>query len=169
MSIPPVSSEAHSFRKHLSTQRYSCCDRRASDRASARQGAIVCRSRINNGSRYIDSQWRRGTARTEAPDRRPSRICVHLQPAVARCRPVTVDRQQRPASIHLTVTANHLAIVDDYLRDVRESLAELRANPALAKSGSAPMYGMAAKMPVRRLVARNVRKMIADMYKGATP
>jgi len=81
----------------------------------------------------------------------------------------TVDRQQRPASIHLTVTANHAAIVDDYLSDLRASLDELRANPALAKSGSAPMYGMAAKMPVRRLVARNVRKMIADMYKGATP
>jgi glutamate/tyrosine decarboxylase-like PLP-dependent enzyme len=76
----------------------------------------------------------------------------------------TVDRQQRPASIHLTVTANHAPIVDDYLRDLRESLAELRANPALAKSGSAPMYGMAAKMPIRRLVANNVRKMIAEMY-----
>jgi glutamate/tyrosine decarboxylase-like PLP-dependent enzyme len=82
----------------------------------------------------------------------------------------TVDRQQRPASIHLTVTANHLAIVGDYLRDLRESLAELRANPSLAKSGSAPMYGMAAKMPVRRLVARNVRKMIADLYaSGGAP
>lgn len=76
----------------------------------------------------------------------------------------TVDRQQRPASIHLTVTANHVPIVDEYLKDLRESLAELRANPALAKSGSAPMYGMAAKMPVRRLVASNVRKMIANMY-----
>lgn len=82
----------------------------------------------------------------------------------------TVDRQQRPASIHLTVTANHAPIVDDYLRDLRESLAELRANPALAKSGSAPMYGMAAKMPIRRLVAGNVRKMIANMYApGGTP
>lgn len=80
----------------------------------------------------------------------------------------TVDRQQRPASIHLTVTANHAPIVDDYLRDLRDSLAELRANPGLAKSGSAPMYGMAAKMPVRRLVANNVRKMIADMYSGAS-
>jgi sphinganine-1-phosphate aldolase len=76
----------------------------------------------------------------------------------------TVDRQQRPASIHLTVTANHAAIVDDYLADLRASLAELRADPSLAKSGSAPMYGMAAKMPVRRLVAANVRKMIAGMY-----
>lgn len=76
----------------------------------------------------------------------------------------TVDRQQRPASIHLTVTANHAAIVDDYLADLRAALDELRANPALAKSGTAPMYGMAAKMPVRRLVAANVRKMIANMY-----
>jgi glutamate/tyrosine decarboxylase-like PLP-dependent enzyme len=76
----------------------------------------------------------------------------------------TVDRQQRPASIHLTVTANHAAIVDHYLADLRAALAEVRANPALAKSGTAPMYGMAAKMPVRRLVAANVRKVIADLY-----
>jgi sphinganine-1-phosphate aldolase len=76
----------------------------------------------------------------------------------------TVDRQQRPASIHLTVTANHAGIVDEYLTDLRASLAEVRANPALAKSGTAPMYGMAAKLPVRRLVAANVRKVIADLY-----
>ncbi|HEY5948499.1 MAG TPA: aminotransferase class V-fold PLP-dependent enzyme, partial [Kofleriaceae bacterium] len=76
----------------------------------------------------------------------------------------TVDRQQRPASIHLTVTANHAAIVDEYLADLRAALAEVRADPSLAKSGTAPMYGMAAKMPVRRLVAANVRKVIADLY-----
>ncbi len=80
----------------------------------------------------------------------------------------TVDRQQRPASIHLTVTANHAGIVDEYLADLRAALAEVRANPSLAKSGTAPMYGMAAKMPVRRLVAANVRKVIADMYAGGS-
>jgi len=76
----------------------------------------------------------------------------------------SVDRQHRPSSIHLTVTANHAPIVERYLTDVRECLAEVRANPALAKSGSAPMYGMAAKLPVRGLVARQVRKVIAEMY-----
>lgn len=82
----------------------------------------------------------------------------------------TVDRQQRPASIHLTVTANHAAIVDAYLADLRAALAEVRADPSLAKSGTAPMYGMAAKLPVRRLVAANVRKLIADLYApGAAP
>lgn len=85
----------------------------------------------------------------------------------------TVDRQQRPASIHLTVTANHAAIVDDYLADLRAALAEVKADPSLAKSGTAPMYGMASKMPIRRLVASNVRKVIANMYapgqNGAVP
>jgi glutamate/tyrosine decarboxylase-like PLP-dependent enzyme len=76
----------------------------------------------------------------------------------------TVDRQHRPASIHLTVTANHASIVDEYIADLRAALAEVRADPTLAKSGTAPMYGLAAKMPVRRLVAANVRKVIANMY-----
>jgi glutamate/tyrosine decarboxylase-like PLP-dependent enzyme len=76
----------------------------------------------------------------------------------------TIDRQHRPASIHLTVTANHAQIVDDYLRDLRDAVGEVKANPDLAKSGTAPMYGMAAKLPVRRLVAHNVRKIIANMY-----
>ncbi|MCX5745228.1 MAG: aminotransferase class V-fold PLP-dependent enzyme [Proteobacteria bacterium] len=76
----------------------------------------------------------------------------------------TIDRQHRPATIHLTVTANHAGIVDPYLADLRASLDEVRRDPRLAKSGSAPMYGMAAKMPVRGLVARKVRGLIADMY-----
>jgi hypothetical protein len=77
----------------------------------------------------------------------------------------SVDRQHRPSSIHLTVTANHAPVIDRYLADLRECLAEVRANPSLSKSGSAPMYGMAARLPVRRLVAGQVRKVIAEMYK----
>jgi glutamate/tyrosine decarboxylase-like PLP-dependent enzyme len=79
----------------------------------------------------------------------------------------SVDRQHRPTSVHLTVTANHAPIVDEYLADLRASVGEVRANPALAKSGSAPMYGMAAKLPLRRLVAKNVRKMIAELYSSS--
>jgi len=77
----------------------------------------------------------------------------------------SVDRQHRPSSIHLTVTANHAPIVERYLADVRACVDEVRANPSLSKSGTAPMYGMAAKLPIRRLVAGQVRKVIAEMYK----
>ena len=79
----------------------------------------------------------------------------------------TCDRQHRPASLHLTVTANHGPIVDDYLRDLAASVEEVRKDPSLAKAGSAPMYGMAGRMPVRRLVASQVRKVFANMYTGA--
>jgi sphinganine-1-phosphate aldolase len=81
----------------------------------------------------------------------------------------TVDRQHRPASIHLTVTANHAPIVDDYLADLAAAVADVRREPALARSGTAPMYGMAARLPVRRLVASRVRKLIAELHAQRTP
>lgn len=80
----------------------------------------------------------------------------------------TMDRMHRPAAIHLTVTANHAQVVDEYLADLAASVAEVKRDPKLAKSGSAPMYGMAGKLPLRGLVASRVRKMIADMYGGAS-
>jgi glutamate/tyrosine decarboxylase-like PLP-dependent enzyme len=76
----------------------------------------------------------------------------------------SVDRQMKPASIHLTVTANHAAIVDDYLAELRGAIADVRANPKLAREGTAPMYGMVAKVPLRRLVASKVRDTVARMY-----
>ena len=78
----------------------------------------------------------------------------------------TMDRMHRPAAIHLTVTANHAGIVDEYLADLAAAVADVRRDPSLAKSGSAPMYGMAAKLPLRGLVASRVRKVIADLYSG---
>ncbi len=76
----------------------------------------------------------------------------------------SVDRQHRPSSIHLTVTQNHAPIVERYLADLRACVEEVRANPGLAKRGQAPMYGMAAKLPLRGLVASQIRKVISDMY-----
>ena len=78
----------------------------------------------------------------------------------------TTDRMHRPAAMHLTVTANHAAIVDDYLADLAAAAAEVARDPGLAKRGTAPMYGMAGTLPLRRLVASRVRAMFADMYAG---
>ncbi|HSK01846.1 MAG TPA: aminotransferase class V-fold PLP-dependent enzyme [Kofleriaceae bacterium] len=78
----------------------------------------------------------------------------------------TVDRQHRPASIHLTVTANHGPIVDIYLADLAAAVDEVRRDPGLSRSGTAPMYGMAGRLPLRSLVASRVRKVFADLYTG---
>ena len=76
----------------------------------------------------------------------------------------TMDRQQRPASVHLTVTANHEGTVSLYLDDLRSSVAEVRSNPSLSASGNAPMYGMMAKAPLRGFVGQSVRKVMEAMY-----
>lgn len=76
----------------------------------------------------------------------------------------SVDRQQMPPSLHLTVTANHQGVVDDYLRDVAAAIAFCRAHPELKSSGNAAMYGMMAKLPVRMLVKDAVLKVMEQMY-----
>ncbi|MFO0726220.1 MAG: aminotransferase class V-fold PLP-dependent enzyme [Myxococcota bacterium] len=76
----------------------------------------------------------------------------------------TVDRQQRPASVHLTVTANHAPVIDRYVADLRAAIDEVKRDPSLEKSGSAPMYGMMAKIPMRGMVAGSVRKVMEAMY-----
>jgi sphinganine-1-phosphate aldolase len=75
----------------------------------------------------------------------------------------TVDRMHRPSAIHLTVTAAHAPIIERYLADLTDAAAEVRADPSLAREGKAAMYGMAAKLPLRGLVARNVRALIAEL------
>jgi sphinganine-1-phosphate aldolase len=76
----------------------------------------------------------------------------------------SIDRMQHPAAIHLTCTANHAAIVDEYLADVHAAVDEVLRNPALGRSGTAPMYGMIGKLPLRGMVAQQVTKMMEQMY-----
>lgn len=76
----------------------------------------------------------------------------------------SIDRQQNPASIHCTVTSNHDTVIDDYLRDVREATAYVRANPNIAASGNAAMYGMMAKVPFRALVKKSVLGVMESLY-----
>jgi len=75
-----------------------------------------------------------------------------------------VDRQQNPASIHCTCNANNAAIVDEYLEDLADAVAKVKADPSLRTQGEAAMYGLMAKVPVRGLVETTVRKVMEQMY-----
>ena len=76
----------------------------------------------------------------------------------------SVDRQHRPACIHCTVNAANAPVVQDYLADLREAVAHVRAHPELRAEGEAAMYGMMAKVPLRRVVAASVRDVLGGMY-----
>ena len=47
----------------------------------------------------------------------------------------------------------------------------MRRDPGLSRAGTAPMYGMAGRLPLRSLVASRVRKVFADLYtrRGGAP
>ena len=74
------------------------------------------------------------------------------------------DRQQNPACVHCTVNAHNKSIVPDYLADLEEAVAYVRAHPELKNEGEAAMYGLMAKVPVKGLVQHSVRKVMEGMY-----
>lgn len=76
----------------------------------------------------------------------------------------SINRQQKPNALHAMVTVNHGQAVEQYLADLRDSVAAVRANPELAYEGSAAMYGMVAKLPLKGLVAKNVLKIMEESY-----
>ncbi|XP_041011914.1 sphingosine-1-phosphate lyase isoform X1 [Juglans microcarpa x Juglans regia] len=59
---------------------------------------------------------------------------------------------QRPNSIHICVTLQHEPIVEDFLRDLTESVKTVKENPGPISGGLAPIYGAAGRMPDRGMV-----------------
>tara|TARA_B100001971_G_C18267964_1_gene595968 strand:- start:22013 stop:23521 length:1509 start_codon:yes stop_codon:yes gene_type:complete len=77
------------------------------------------------------------------------------------------DRQQYPASIHMTIMPSHEKSIDDFFTDLSAAIEHVKAHPELANSGNAAMYGMMAKLPVRGFVKKSVEKVMESMW-GAT-
>lgn len=59
---------------------------------------------------------------------------------------------QRPNSIHICVTLQHVPIVDDFLKDLTDSVQIVKQNPGPISGGLAPIYGAAGKIPDRGMV-----------------
>ncbi len=75
-----------------------------------------------------------------------------------------VDRLQRPESLHMILNPGHLQVADIYLAELREAVDYVKAHPDSAFEGSAPMYGLIAKAPLRRLVKKQVLGIIEQMH-----
>ncbi|PKI54226.1 hypothetical protein CRG98_025380 [Punica granatum] len=59
---------------------------------------------------------------------------------------------QRPNSIHICVTLQHVPVVDNFIKDLWESVQTVKANPGPISGGLAPIYGAAGRMPDRGMV-----------------
>ncbi len=77
-----------------------------------------------------------------------------------------VNRNQHPPGLHAMVTAQHLHVVDQYLEDLQEAVADVRADPELAQQGGAATYGMMAHVPLRGMIKKKVLEMYSEQYRA---
>jgi sphinganine-1-phosphate aldolase len=75
-----------------------------------------------------------------------------------------VDRQQNPNSLHVSLNPTHIIAVDDYLKDLEESVEYAKTHPELKNEGNAAMYGMVAKIPARGMIKNELMKLMENMY-----
>jgi sphinganine-1-phosphate aldolase len=81
-----------------------------------------------------------------------------------------VNRLQFPDGLHAMITAQHLPVIADYLRDLRDAVATVKADPSLAGKGRAATYGMMAHLPLRGVVKSKVLTLFANAYRaGGAP
>jgi hypothetical protein len=76
-----------------------------------------------------------------------------------------IDRVQNPAGLHVILNPGHAATAARWLADLADAVDHVRRHPELAGQGSAPMYGMIAKVPLRGMVRRNVLQFLERMYR----
>lgn len=76
-----------------------------------------------------------------------------------------IDRLQRPDALHAMVTAPHEKVVEQFLADLKDAVAVVRAHPELADSGQAATYGMVSHIPLRGMVRKQVLDIFANSYR----
>lgn len=72
-----------------------------------------------------------------------------------------LDRQQRPASLHMTITPAHEKLVADIAGDLRASIERVKSGATA--NGSAAMYGMLNTLPDRGTVRDIVLEVLDGM------
>jgi sphinganine-1-phosphate aldolase len=75
-----------------------------------------------------------------------------------------LDRLQFPPCLHIIITPQHAKIVSQFLKDLKESVEELKANPLTSAEGTVAMYGMMARHTDRKTIEETVIRFLMDQY-----
>ncbi|GAB4537845.1 MAG: pyridoxal-dependent decarboxylase [Anaerolineales bacterium] len=72
----------------------------------------------------------------------------------------------KPSCMHIAVTLRHAqaGVAERFVEDLRESVAEVKANPE-ERGGMAPVYGMAATIPMRGVVNDLLKQYLDVLFK----
>ncbi len=71
----------------------------------------------------------------------------------------------KPPAVHLCVTLRHTqpGVAERFIDDLRAAVEYVRANPELP-GGMAPVYGMAATLPLRGVVSDMLKRYMDLLY-----
>lgn len=72
----------------------------------------------------------------------------------------------RPPAIHIAVTLRHTepGVAQRFIEDLRAAVEHVKAHPA-EKGGMAPVYGMAASLPMHGVVEELLRRVVDALYR----
>ncbi len=72
----------------------------------------------------------------------------------------------KPSCLHICVTLRHTrpGVAERFIQDLKAAVIHVRQNPG-AQGGMAPVYGLAATLPVRSVVGDMLEKYIDALYK----
>jgi glutamate/tyrosine decarboxylase-like PLP-dependent enzyme len=72
----------------------------------------------------------------------------------------------KPSCVHLCVTLRHTqpGVPERFTQDLRAAVEETQQNPE-KKTGMAPVYGLAASLPLRSVVSDILKKYMDVLYK----
>ncbi|UCG46134.1 MAG: aminotransferase class V-fold PLP-dependent enzyme [Phycisphaerales bacterium] len=78
----------------------------------------------------------------------------------------SLNALHKPPCLHLCVTLRHTqpGVAERFVRDLNEAIEHVKANPQ-AEGGMAPIYGMAATLPVRTVVEDLLDRYIDMLYR----
>jgi glutamate/tyrosine decarboxylase-like PLP-dependent enzyme len=80
-----------------------------------------------------------------------------------------IDQQSAPDCLHFMVTPAHTGVTEAFLRDLRESVADVKAHPAEFAQGSVALYGLQAQIPDAALTDSLIKKAYGRfMTEGGT-
>lgn len=76
-----------------------------------------------------------------------------------------LDFQHRPASLHMTVSPAHGAVVEPFLEDIREAVRAVSGVKPENLSQEAAMYGMMGGLPDRTMARDFALSFLTDLYR----
>jgi sphinganine-1-phosphate aldolase len=75
-----------------------------------------------------------------------------------------MERQQLPDSLHMSIMPQHVGRTHILVKDLNESVTEVRNDPSLASKGSTGVYGMVAMVPDKGIIDDFIVGFFGKLY-----